>query len=206
MPACIPDGTAQPCSKWDAGLRKKWELSTTKLGTIAARRELSKTAKKRTKQREKPTRNYGSRATAGPPLGMTIATLWSAPMWRRPLLEKRASWQWKTSRDFLHIKLILKKKCPKCSWPIAFGTHRKPSAIDNATRQRWTQTMTGRRNTPMQHTTPVPPTGICRPLANGLACPYSLDRYGVPLPHFTPYATSTTLNLLCRESFGTALP
>ena len=136
MTACIPAGTARPSSKWDADLGEKWELSTTKPGTIAARRELSTTAKKRTKHRKKSTPKYRRRATARPPLGMTMATLRSAPMWRRPRLKKRTCLAMKDGQGLSSYKTCSEKKCPKCGWPRAFGAHRKPSAIDTATRQR----------------------------------------------------------------------
>lgn len=154
--------------------KKGWELSTTKPGTIAARRELSTTAKKHTKHRKILSQNYGSRATAGPPPGMTMVTLRSAPMWRHPRLEKRACLAMKDGHGLSSYKTCSEKKCPKCSWPSAFGTHRKASAIDTATRQRGTQTGTGRRSAPMQRTIPAPPTSICRPLANGIGLPVAL--------------------------------
>ena len=105
-----------------------------------------------------------------------MPTLGSAPMWRRPRSEKRACLAMKDGQG-----LSSYKTCSEKNTLNAVGQERSARTgnhpqcvIDTATRQQWTQTETGRRRAPIQHTIPAPPTGICRPLANGIGLPLAL--------------------------------
>jgi hypothetical protein len=138
--------------------------------------------------KEKTHPNYGSRATAGPPLGMTIETLRSAPIWRRPRSEKRACLAMKDGHGLSSYKTCSEKKCPKCSWPRAFGTHRNhpqsiPRRVNGGLRQ-------GPGDALRQCSTrfQLHPPASADLWPTELPCPShcSLGRYGVPLPHSYP--------------------
>lgn len=136
-----------------------------------------------------------------------MATLRSAPMWRRPRLEKRTCLAMKDGQGLSSYITCSEKKCPEYGWPRAFGAHRKPSAIDTATRQRGLRQRRGDavRQCGTQFQGHLPASAV--PWPTELACPshYSLGRAACRSLALIPYVTSTTLNRRCRVWFGTAL-
>lgn len=85
-------------------------------------------------------------------------------------------------------KTCSEKKCPKCSWPRASGTHRKPYAIVvcfpvDASRYRGPADAVRQCSTGFQRDPPAPADP---PWPTDLACPshFGLGGCGVPRPHF----------------------
>ena len=132
-----------------------------------------------------------------------MATLRSAPMWRRPRLEKRTCLAMKDGQGLSSYITCSEKKCPKCGWPRAFGAHRKPSAIDTATRQRRFRQRPGGAVHQCGTQLQGHPPASAVPWPTELACPshYSLGRAACRAPTLI---TSTALNLRCGVSFGIA--